>query len=98
MIFQGVKEYPFFPFSLPQNENPAFGWNNQVQRPSLNVNTLFNDFVVSIVVAPAIVFQNIIVCGQALEVNCVNDLAIDVTLNDLTFLNNLCQKITTILK
>lgn len=84
--------------SVLQNENPAFDWNNQIQKPSLNVNTLFNDFVVSIIFAPAIVFQNIIVCGQALEVNCVNDLAIDVTLNDLIFLNNLCQTTTTILR
>lgn len=81
-----------------QNENPAFDWNNQIQKPALNVNTLFNDFVVSFIFAPAIVFQNIIVCGQAVELNCVNDLAIDVTLNDLTFLNNLCHKIQTILR
>lgn len=69
--------------------NPAFDWNNQTQKPSLNLNTIFEGFIVSVIYAPSIVFQNILVCGQALEVNCVNDLHIKTTLSDLSLINNL---------
>lgn len=33
-------------------------------------------------------FQNVLVCGEALEVNCVNDLHIKTTLSDLSLINN----------
>lgn len=77
-----------------QNENPAFDWNNQTEKPSLNVNTIFNDLIVSIVYAPAIIFQNIIVCGQAIEFNCISDLAINLALDDIILLNDLRTKLT----
>lgn len=72
-----------------QNENPAFDWNNQTEKPALNVNTIFKDFVVSVIFAPAIIFQSIVVCGHALELNCVNDLSVNLTLNDVDLLNKL---------
>lgn len=62
------------------------------------MNTLLNGFVMSVIFAPAIIFQNIIVCGQALELNCVNDFSVNVTLNDINLLNNLYQKFTTLLR
>lgn len=39
--------------------------------------------------APAIIFQNVIVCGQAIELGCLSDLSINLTLTDLRLLNNL---------
>lgn len=53
------------------------------------MNTIFKDFVVSFVYAPAIIFQNIIVCGQAFELNCISDLSINLTVNDIALLNHL---------
>lgn len=43
----------------------------------------------SVIFAPSIMFQNILVCSQALEINCVNDLHMKATLNDLSLINNL---------
>lgn len=85
----------FFSF---QNENPAFDWNNQTEKPSLNINTIFNDCIVSIIYAPAIVFQNIVVCGQALEFNCINDLCLNLTLNDIDLINDLRLKFSNVFK
>lgn len=80
------------------NENPAFDWNNQTEKPSLNINTIFNDCILSVVYAPAIIFQNIVVCGQALEVNCISDLCLNLTLNDIGLLNDLRLKFSNVFK
>lgn len=76
--------------------NPAFDWNNQTQKPALNLNTIFEEFVMSVIFAPSIVFQNILVCGQAIEINCVNDLHMKATLSDLALINSLANDIRNI--
>lgn len=43
----------------------------------------------SVIFAPTIMFQNILVCGQALEINCVNDLHMKTTLSDLSLISSL---------
>lgn len=43
----------------------------------------------SITFAPAIVFQNVVVCGQAIELDCLSDLSINMTLADIRLLNDL---------
>lgn len=53
------------------------------------MNTIFKDFNFSLIYAPAIIFQNVIVCSQAIELGCLNDLSINLTLTDLCLLNNL---------
>ncbi|XP_031633200.1 vacuolar protein sorting-associated protein 13B isoform X2 [Contarinia nasturtii] len=86
-------------FTCPaNNENPAFDWNNQTEKPSLNINTIFNDCVLSVIYAPAIVFQNIVVCGQALEINCISDLCLNLTLNDIELLNDLRLKFSNVFR
>lgn len=54
---------------------------------------MFSDFRLSIIFAPPIVFQNIIVCGQALEVNCISDLSVDFSIDDLELMNRLSKNI-----
>lgn len=51
---------------------------------------------VSIIFAPPIVFQNIIVCGQAIEINIINDLDIKLYISDLRFLKKLHEKLSII--
>lgn len=57
---------------------------------------MFNQLTISITFAPAIVFQNIIVCGQAIEVNFINDLVVILTTNDLQVLNKLQDNLSSI--
>lgn len=81
-----------------QNENPAFDWNNQTEKPSLNINTIFNDCLLSIVYAPAIIFQNVVICGQALEFCVIKDMCLNFTLNDIDLLNDLRLKFTNVFR
>lgn len=59
-------------------ENPALEWNNPTKGQMLEICEVFNDFNCTIVVAPAIVFTNILVCGPSIEMNCVSDLNVKI--------------------
>lgn len=43
-------------------------------------------------------FQNIVVSGQALELNCISDLCLSFTLNDIDLLNDLRLKFTNVFR
>lgn len=58
-------------------KNPAFDWNNLTVKPSVEIHTIFEKFNLSVVYAPCIVFEHLLVCGECLEVNCVTDLIVN---------------------
>ncbi|XP_030371450.1 vacuolar protein sorting-associated protein 13B isoform X2 [Scaptodrosophila lebanonensis] len=53
--------------------NPAFEWNNQKRRTELEHMDIFHDFDFISIYAPAITYENLLVCGQNVEYNCVTD-------------------------
>lgn len=69
------------------HENPAVEWNKKgsplANRTELLVTTIFKDFSLGIVYAPNIVFDNVLVCEEAIEFNCTNDMAFNMNLNQL---------------
>lgn len=70
-------------------KNPAFDWNNLTVRPSVEIRTIFERFNVSVIYAPCIVFENVLVCGECLEVNCVTDLIVDLQSHEVRLLMEL---------
>lgn len=65
-------------------ENPAFDWNHKTEKPSIEVNAIFSNFNLAVQYAPCIVFKNILVCGESIEVNCLSDLMVDLTTDELS--------------
>lgn len=55
-------------------ENPAVTWNNPTKDHTLEICEVFKDFHCNIIVAPAIVFNKVLVCGPSIEFSCVSDL------------------------
>lgn len=47
--------------------------------------------------APSIIFKNVLVCGQGLEINCLTDLSIELNTRELSLVNKILEelKITT---
>lgn len=70
-------------------ENPAFDWNHKTEKPSIEVNAIFSNFNLAVQYAPCIVFKNVLVCGQSVEVNCLSDLMVDLTTDELLLFHNL---------
>ncbi|KAJ6640172.1 Vacuolar protein sorting-associated protein 13B [Pseudolycoriella hygida] len=70
-------------------ENPAFDWNHKTEKPSIEVNAIFSNFNLAVQYAPCIVFKNVLVCGEAIEVNCLSDLIVDLTTDELLLFHNL---------
>lgn len=55
-------------------ENPAVVWNNPIKDRTMEIVEVFKNFHCSFVWAPAIVFNNVLVCGPSVELSCVSDL------------------------
>lgn len=70
-------------------ENPAFDWNHKTEKPSIEVNAIFSNFNLAVQYAPCIVFKNVLVCGDSIEVNCLSDLMVDLTTDELLLFHNL---------
>ncbi|GAB0097730.1 vacuolar protein sorting-associated protein 13B [Sergentomyia squamirostris] len=79
--------------SIVYNDNPAFVWNNQSSKTSIDINAIFKDFTCSLIFAPCIVFNNILVCGQGLEFNALTDLSIHLNTDQLSMALSLWSKI-----
>ncbi|XP_062558103.1 intermembrane lipid transfer protein VPS13B [Armigeres subalbatus] len=82
------------------HDNPAFEWNNlqDVQRSSdFEVNTIFKEFNFSVIYAPCIIYKNVLICSQAMELNCMSDLLMDLDLDQLRLAGNISRKINNIL-
>ncbi|XP_021693609.1 vacuolar protein sorting-associated protein 13B [Aedes aegypti] len=83
------------------HDNPAFEWNNlqDVQRSSdFEVNTIFKEFNFSVIYAPCIIYKNVLICSQAMELNCMSDLLMDLDLDQLRLAGNISRKISSILQ
>lgn len=87
--------------STTHHDNPAFEWNNlqDVQRSSdFDVNTIFKEFNFSVIYAPCIIYKNVLICSQAMELNCMSDLLMDLDLDQLRLAGNISRKISNILQ
>ncbi|XP_055526290.1 intermembrane lipid transfer protein VPS13B [Wyeomyia smithii] len=83
------------------HDNPAFEWNNlqDVQRSTdFVVNTIFKEFNFSVIYAPCIIYKNVLICGQAMELNCMSDLLIDLDLDQLRLACVISRKLTNIVQ
>lgn len=63
-------------------ENPAVAWNNPTKDETLEIWEVFKDFNFSIVLAPAIVFNNVLVCGPSIELSCISDLNMKIRMGE----------------
>lgn len=70
------------------HDNPALEWNQNEappsSKPEIDMKTVFSEFNLGIVYAPSIIFENVLVCQEAIEFNCTKDMALSMTLNQLT--------------
>ncbi|XP_059611224.1 intermembrane lipid transfer protein VPS13B [Phlebotomus argentipes] len=82
--------------SIVYNENPAFVWNNQANKAAVDISAIFKDFNCSLVFAPCIVFNNILVCGQGVEFNSLTDLILHLNTNQVRVGLILLQKLKTL--
>ncbi|XP_061387162.1 intermembrane lipid transfer protein VPS13B [Musca vetustissima] len=63
--------------------NPAVEWNNPERKQSLRLAEIFKNFTLIVIYAPNIVYNNILICGEALEFNCSSDLLTNITTDQL---------------
>lgn len=85
--------------STTHHDNPAFEWNNlqDVQRSSdFEVSTIFKEFHFSVICAPCIIYKNVLICSQAMELNCMSDLLINLDIDQLRLAGNISRKLSSI--
>ncbi|XP_046806664.1 vacuolar protein sorting-associated protein 13B [Lucilia cuprina] len=63
--------------------NPAVEWNNPERKQSLKLNEIFKNFTLIATYAPNIVYNNILICGQAIEFNCATDFIASINTDQL---------------
>lgn len=80
------------------NTNPAFEWNNQSRKTSLDLKQIFDNFTFITTYAPAIVYNRILICGESVEFNCSTDFIASLTTKQLSLFNNIKIRIREILK
>ena len=78
--------------------NPAFEWNNRNRKTALQLSDIFNNFNFVSIYAPCIVYQNVLICGQAIEFNCVSDFVASVNTYHLNLISCLILRMQIILK
>lgn len=71
-------------------DNPAFQWNNLENIPKVDSNcqqldTIFSKLNCTIIFAPCINFKKVLICGNALELNFISDVNIDINLTQVAF-------------
>ncbi|KAG7190764.1 hypothetical protein KM043_006836 [Ampulex compressa] len=74
------------------NENPALEWNKLGHGSSLEPHfttlPILSKFDLCLIIAPAITFKpNTIVCGSAVEVNCVTDIELTINLDQIRLIS-----------
>lgn len=77
--------------------NPAVEWNNPERKQSLKLNEIFKNFTLIATYAPNIVYNNILICGQAIEFNCATDFMASINTDQLNMFSchlRRLQKIT----
>ncbi|XP_045475296.1 vacuolar protein sorting-associated protein 13B [Harmonia axyridis] len=76
------------------SENPAVEWNN-LERVSINTNPsmhlwpVFEKIDLSIIIAPAMVYKEVLVCCNSVEINIVSDVAVNLCLSQIRLALNL---------
>ncbi|XP_055618736.1 intermembrane lipid transfer protein VPS13B [Toxorhynchites rutilus septentrionalis] len=83
------------------HDNPAFEWNNlqEAQRSTdFEVSTIFKEFNFSVIYAPCIIYKNVLICSQAMELNCMSDLLIDLDLDQLHLAGMISRRVNQILQ
>ncbi|XP_066581689.1 intermembrane lipid transfer protein VPS13B isoform X2 [Prorops nasuta] len=76
------------------NENPALEWNrlgngNNLE-PRFSTYPMLTKFDVCLIIAPTIIFKpDTIVCGSAMEVNCLTDVDVTINLDQLKLISTL---------
>lgn len=66
--------------------NPAFEWNNPDRKTSLVFSNFFTDFKFVIIFAPCVEYNNVVICGQAVEYNCASDFVSTCTTGQMNLL------------
>ncbi|XP_036346047.1 LOW QUALITY PROTEIN: vacuolar protein sorting-associated protein 13B-like [Rhagoletis pomonella] len=56
-----------------QHSNPAVEWNSQNRDSSPYIADIFTHFTFIGIFAPCIAYNNVLICGQAVEFNCASD-------------------------
>ncbi|XP_012268331.2 intermembrane lipid transfer protein VPS13B isoform X1 [Athalia rosae] len=82
------------------NENPALEWNKlgsgSSLEPNLSTFPLITRFDLCLIIAPATVFKpDTIVCGNAVEINCLTDIDITINLNQIELISTLSNEFKT---
>lgn len=66
--------------------NPAVEWNNPERKQSLRLTEIFKNFTLIAIYAPNIVYNNILICGEAIEFNCSSDFMANLNTDQLYML------------
>lgn len=73
--------------------NPAVEWNNPERKQSLRLSEIFKNFTLIATYAPNIVYNNILICGQAIELNCSTDFMASITTDQLYMFSCHCRRL-----
>ncbi|XP_032691389.1 vacuolar protein sorting-associated protein 13B isoform X2 [Odontomachus brunneus] len=84
------------------NENPALEWNKLGNGSSLDpyfsTSPVLTKFDLCLIIAPAVMFKtNTIVCGSAIEVNCITDIELTINLDQIKLISTLNNEFKTLL-
>ncbi|XP_012543255.1 vacuolar protein sorting-associated protein 13B isoform X3 [Monomorium pharaonis] len=84
------------------NENPALEWNKLGNGSSLDpyfsTSPVLTKFDLCLIIAPAVTFKgDIIVCGTAVEVNCITDIELTINLDQIKLISTLNNEFITLL-
>uniref|UniRef100_W8BHK3 Vacuolar protein sorting-associated protein 13B n=2 Tax=Ceratitis capitata TaxID=7213 RepID=W8BHK3_CERCA len=66
-----------------QHTNPAVEWNTQTREAAPHFTHVFTDFTFIGIFAPCIAYNNVLICGQALEFNCASDFVATINTDQL---------------
>ncbi|XP_050449510.1 intermembrane lipid transfer protein VPS13B isoform X1 [Cataglyphis hispanica] len=84
------------------NENPALEWNKLGNGSSLDpyfsTSPVLTKFDLCLIIAPAVTFKDdTIVCGSAIEVNCITDIELTINLDQIKLISTLNNEFVTLL-
>ncbi|XP_039314180.1 vacuolar protein sorting-associated protein 13B [Solenopsis invicta] len=84
------------------NENPALEWNKLGNGSSLDpyfsTSPVLTKFDLCLIIAPAVTFKGgTIVCGSAIEVNCITDIELTINLDQIKLISTLNNEFITFL-
>ncbi|XP_069969328.1 intermembrane lipid transfer protein VPS13B isoform X2 [Bactrocera oleae] len=80
-----------------QHTNPAVEWNTQNREASPHITDIFRHFTFIGIFAPCITYNNVLICGQALEFNCASDLVATLNTDQLYALGFMAYSLTNLL-